>query len=118
MAWTDWTILLDQTGGPNHVGNLCFAPVHGNTITDEFTFTNLFYYIGHFSEFTRLGAKRISSATSSNSIIFTAFKNLDNSIIIMTMNSSDVPLEYSITMNSKTSKLNSKPHSIQTIVFN
>jgi len=118
VAWTDWNILLDQTGGPNHVGNLCFAPVHGNTMTDKLTFTNSFYYIGHFSKFIRPGAKRISSATSSNSIISTAFKNLDNSIIIITMNSSDIPLEYSITMNTKTTKLNSKPHSIQTIVLN
>jgi glucosylceramidase len=93
VAWTDWNILLDQTGGPNHVGNLCFVPVHGNTITDKLTFTNSFYYIGPFSKFIRPGAKRISRATSSNSIISTAFKNIDNSIIISTMNSSDMPLE-------------------------
>ena len=37
VAWTDWNILLDETGGPNHVGNLCFAPVHGNTKTGELT---------------------------------------------------------------------------------
>jgi len=29
-AWTDWNILLNQFGGPNHVGNLCFAPLHAN----------------------------------------------------------------------------------------
>ncbi len=26
VAWTDWNILLDETGGPNHVNNLCFCP--------------------------------------------------------------------------------------------
>ncbi|HEX8268439.1 MAG TPA: glycosyl hydrolase, partial [Flavobacterium sp.] len=26
VAWTDWNILLDQNGGPNHVKNFCFAP--------------------------------------------------------------------------------------------
>ena len=31
VAWTDWNILLDETGGPNHVGNFCFAPVHAKT---------------------------------------------------------------------------------------
>ncbi len=25
VGWTDWNILLDEKGGPNHVGNLCFA---------------------------------------------------------------------------------------------
>ena len=92
--------------------------VHGNTITDKLTFTNSFYYIGHFSKFIRTGAKRMSSTKSSNSINSTAFINRDTSIIIITMISSDVPLKSSITMNSKTSKLNSKPHSMQTIVLN
>ena len=27
VGWTDWNILLDEQGGPNHVGNFCFAPV-------------------------------------------------------------------------------------------
>ena len=31
VGWTDWNILLDEHGGPNHVGNFCFAPVHGDT---------------------------------------------------------------------------------------
>ncbi|MBC8083220.1 MAG: glycosyl hydrolase, partial [Hymenobacter sp.] len=26
VAWTDWNVLLDETGGPNHVGNFCYAP--------------------------------------------------------------------------------------------
>jgi glucosylceramidase len=47
VAWTDWNVLLDENGGPNHVEN-CFAPVHGDTMSDELTFTNSYYYIGHF----------------------------------------------------------------------
>jgi glucosylceramidase len=27
VGWTDWNVLLDEQGGPNHVGNFCFAPV-------------------------------------------------------------------------------------------
>jgi glucosylceramidase len=45
VAWTDWNVLLDENGGPNHVEN-CFAP--GDTMSDELTFTNSYYYIGHF----------------------------------------------------------------------
>ena len=30
-AWTDWNILLDEKGGPNHVGNFCFAPIIAET---------------------------------------------------------------------------------------
>ena len=31
VAWCDWNILLDETGGPNHVNNVCFAPIHADT---------------------------------------------------------------------------------------
>lgn len=30
-GWTDWNILLDEKGGPNHVANYCFAPVIADT---------------------------------------------------------------------------------------
>ena len=35
VGFTDWNILLDETGGPNHVRNFCFAPVHGDTKTGQ-----------------------------------------------------------------------------------
>lgn len=117
VAWTDWNILLDETGGPNHVGNLCFSPVHGNRSTGELTFTNSYYYIGHFSKFIRPGAKRIASVSSSNSLLTTAFQNEDGSIVIVVLNQSNSNISYSITLNSKTTQLNTLPHAIQTIVI-
>ncbi|MGB5419719.1 glycoside hydrolase family 30 protein [Algibacter sp.] len=117
VAWTDWNILLDQTGGPNHVGNFCFSPVHGNTETGELTFTSSYYYIGHFSKFIRPGAKRIVSVSSANYLLTTGFKNEDGSIVIIVMNDSDKDMDYSLTMESRTARLKTKPHSIQTIVL-
>ena len=58
VAWTDWNILLDEKGGPNHVGNFCFAPVHADTKTGELTYMNSYYYIGHFSKFIRPGCAK------------------------------------------------------------
>jgi glucosylceramidase len=118
VAWTDWNILLDETGGPNHVGNLCFAPVIGDTKTNELMFTNSYYYIGHFSKFIRPGAKRISSVSSANNLITTAFKNEDGSIIVVVMNQGETEIECTVTMNSKTAPLKTAPHSIQTIIIN
>ena len=117
VAWTDWNILLDETGGPNHVGNLCFAPVHGDTKTGKITFTNSYYYIGHFSKFVLPGAKRISSISTSNTVISTGFLNEDGSIIIVAMNQGDETLDYSLTMNDKTANLSIPAHAIQSIVF-
>lgn len=117
VAWTDWNILLDETGGPNHVGNLCFAPVIGDTKTNELMFTNSYYYIGHFSKFIRPGAKRISSVSSANNLMTTAFLNEDGSIVVVVLNQGDAEITYSITMNLKTAQLSAPAHSIQTIVL-
>ena len=57
-AWTDWNILLDETGGPNHVGNFCFAPIIADTRTGELHYTPEYYYIGHFSKYVKLNARR------------------------------------------------------------
>ncbi len=118
VAWTDWNILLDETGGPNHVGNLCFAPVHGDTQTGKLTFTNSYYYIGHFSKFIRPGAKRLSTGTTANHLSATSFLNVDGSIVVVALNDSDNPINYTITINTKTANLKMSAHAIQTIILN
>ena len=32
-GWVDWNLLLDYTGGPNHLGNDCDAPIHARRIS-------------------------------------------------------------------------------------
>ena len=118
VAWTDWNILLDENGGPNHVGNFCFAPVHGNTETGKLTFTNSYYYIGHFSKFIRPGAKRLSTGSTSNKLSATSFLNTDGSIVVVAMNDSDNALDYMLTVNGKTAKINILPHAIQSLILN
>jgi len=118
VAWTDWNILLDETGGPNHVGNLCFAPVHGDTQTDALTFTNSYYYIGHFSKFIRPGAKRLSTGTTANHLSATSFMNTDGSIVVVALNESDEELKYLLSIDAKTANLKMPAHSIQTIILN
>ncbi|MBN2236965.1 MAG: glycosyl hydrolase [Bacteroidales bacterium] len=117
VAWTDWNILLDETGGPNHVDNLCFAPVHGDTKTGSLTFTNSYYYIGHFSKFIRPGAKRISSVSSANKLLSTAFLNEDASIVIVLMNESDEAISFSLSLAEKTANSRIPAHAIQTIIL-
>ena len=117
VAWTDWNILLDETGGPNHVGNLCFAPVHGDTKTGMLTFTNSYYYIGHFSKFIRPGAKRLTTGTTANHLSATSFLNTDGSLVVVALNESENETEYMLTIKGKTATLNLPPRSIQTIIL-
>ena len=81
VGWTDWNILLDETGGPNHVQNLCFAPIHADTQNDSLIFTPTYYYIGHFSRFIEPGALRVSTSASRSTIESTTFQNPDGTLV-------------------------------------
>ena len=116
VGWTDWNILLDNKGGPNHVGNFCFAPVHADPVKG-LQYTNSFYYIGHFSKFIRPGAKRINSSSNRSSLLTTAFKNTDGSIAVVVMNGGDQKIDYQLSVRGKAASATSLPHSISTLVF-
>jgi glucosylceramidase len=117
VGWTDWNVLLDETGGPNHVQNFCFAPVHADTRTGELIYTNSYYYIGHISRFARPGAKRIASSPSRSPLLSTGFLNPDGSVAIVVMNKTDRKMTYYLWMDGHAAELESLPHSIQTLVF-
>lgn len=117
VGFTDWNILLDETGGPNHVGNFCFAPVHGNTKTGELIYTNEFYYIGHFSKFILPGARRIISSSSRSQLLTTAFKNPDGSVAVIVMNQGDSRAPFNLWINGNAAEVMALPHSIMTLTF-
>jgi len=116
VGWTDWNILLDEKGGPNHVGNFCFAPVHADTKTGQVYYLSSYYYIGHFSKFIRPGAKRIISSASRGQLITTAFLNLDGKIAVIVMNQSNDKIPYRLWMDGQSAEITSLPHSIQTLI--
>jgi glucosylceramidase len=117
VGWTDWNVLLDEQGGPNHVGNFCFAPVHADTRTGELIYTNSYYYIGHFSKFVRPGARRIASAPSRSALLSTAFVNPDGKVSVIVMNKTDQKIPYFLWLDGNAAEVSSLPHSIQTLVF-
>lgn len=117
VGWTDWNILLDERGGPNHVQNFCFAPIHANTKTGELTYTPTYYYIGHFSKFINPGAKRVSTTTSRTSLESTSFLNPDGSLITVVMNKTDSNISYKLAIGNCESVIEILPHAMQTIIY-
>ncbi len=116
VGWTDWNVLLDENGGPNHVGNRCFAPVHANTQTGALIYTNIYYYIGHFSKFIQVGAKRISCSSNSGKLLTTAYQNPDGTIAVVAMNKTEDRINYLLWIKDHAVNIISEPHSIQTLV--
>ena len=117
VGWTDWNILLDETGGPNHTGNFCFAPIHADTRTGQLIYTNAYYYIGHFSKFVLPGAKRIAVSTNRPALQTTGFLNKDGSIVVIVMNTTDQPLPYHLMYKGNAAATESLPHSISTLII-
>lgn len=117
VAWTDWNILLDENGGPNHVGNFCFAPIHADSQSGALIYTPSYYYIGHFAKFIRPQARRVATASSRSSLISTSFQNADGSMVTVVMNQSDKEVTYNLMIASEKTVTTIPPHSIQTLLY-
>ena len=117
VGWTDWNILLDENGGPNHVGNFCFAPIHADLKSGDLIYTPSYYFIGHFSKFIGKEAKRISSIASRSQLLTTSFLNKDGKVVTIVMNQSNKKRIYNLCVGTKSTAISILPHAIQTLVF-
>jgi glucosylceramidase len=118
VGWVDWNILLDQTGGPNHVGNLCSAPILANTETGQITYQASYYYMGQFAKFIRPGAVRVLAAPTDDGLDSTAFVNTDGSTVVVVMNRTELPIRFQIQLGDKAVTTDAPERSIQTLVIN
>jgi glucosylceramidase len=117
VAWTDWNILLDETGGPNHVKNFCFAPIHADTRDGSLHYMNSYYYIGHFSKFIKPGATRIISSSNRAQLQTTGFRNPDGTVVVIVMNQGDTEVKFRLYLGNQAAETQSLPHSIMTLIF-
>ena len=116
-GWTDWNVLLDEVGGPNHVKNYCFAPVQADTRKGTLHYQNSYYYIGHFSKYVRPGARRLACTSTQADLEATAFENLDGSKVTVMLNRTDKPQNADLWVNGRAAKVPLPAHSIATVLF-
>ncbi|HSL45355.1 MAG TPA: glycoside hydrolase family 30 protein [Anaerolineales bacterium] len=117
VGWIDWNLLLDETGGPNHVGNYCSAPLMIDTRSCEILYQSSYYYIGHFSRYIRPGAQRIGCASDSGALETTAFINPDSQIAVVVLNRTSQPVPYALQFEGLSASLESQPNSIVTLLL-
>lgn len=117
VGWVDWNLVLDENGGPNHVGNLCSAPIIVDTISEEVLYQSSYFYIGHFSRFIRPGARRVACSSSQASLESTAFINTDGTIAVVVLNRTDKQIDFVLRMNGLEAKVSTPAHGIKTFVF-
>jgi len=117
-GWIHWNLFLDERGGPNHVGNFCFAPIIADTRTGELIYMNSYYYFGHFSRFIRPGAKRIICSLNKDELMATAFLNPDNTIAVVILNRTERDMNFQLWLDNNAAKAMSPAHSIITMIVN
>ncbi|MFA6370620.1 MAG: glycoside hydrolase family 30 beta sandwich domain-containing protein [Bacilli bacterium] len=86
QGFIDWNILLDSSGGPNHVGNFCEAPLMYDTDKQILIYNPSYFALKHFAHFIQVNAQRISVSTSSPNLELCAYQNPDNSLVLVVIN--------------------------------
>ena len=117
-GFIDWNIVLDYKGGPNHKNNYCNSPIMINKTNSGYIKTPSFYYIAHFSKYIKPDSQRIHLSTFNKNILATAFKNSDNSIVIVLLNKNDFNIEYNLCYNDYIFHDNLDSHAIVTLIIN
>jgi glucosylceramidase len=115
-GWLDWNLLLDEKGGPNHVNNLCSAPILIDTRSGELSYQNSYYYIGHFSRFIPPGSRRLAISSSRDQLLTTAYLRPDGKTAMVLLNLADSAYACQLTGDSQTDRVYLPPHSILTIL--
>ena len=116
VGWIDWNLLLDMQGGPNHVGNLCSAPILADAATDTLHHQSSYFYLGHFARFAQPGARRVLCAATREQLPCTAFVNPDGSTATVVMNAGEDAIDFALTVAAQRAAVNLPPRSIATVV--
>ncbi len=117
QGYIDWNLFLDNTGGPNHVNNLCDAPIIVDIFPQKLIHQSSYYYIGHFSKYIRPASRRIDVKHQLNDLQITAFKNVDGTIAVVLLNQQNSIQEAVLELNNQNYEVTLQPHSIATVLL-
>ena len=114
-GWIDWNMLLDMQGGPNHVGNYCFALLHASD-DGQLVYTPSYAYMGHFTRYIKPGARRVGATTSRSTLDTVAFRNPDGKLAVVVMNRTDGPQRYRLMIDGVETAVDIPARAIQTVL--
>jgi len=101
-GWIDWNLMLDHTGGPNHVGNLCSAPMLSTEEGSDFDLQPSYFYLNHLSpRFIPEGSMRVLTASAKDDLQKVAFTRPDGKTALVIMNSSEDSIDFHISLKGQ-----------------
>lgn len=119
-GWIDWNAVLDHTGGPNHAGNFCGAPIMINLETGEIYHTPIYYVLAQLSSTIRPGDTALQTdksladldndALHANTVI-----NDQGLMTVNLLNTTKEPLEFALQVGAQYADVTIPANAIQTI---
>jgi glucosylceramidase len=119
-GWIDWNVVLDQRGGPNHVGNFCGAPIMIDLESKHIYYTPIYYTLAQFSRTIRPGDKavqteKILNGLDNDALHACATINESNLLTVQLLNTTKKPLEFNLQIDDQYAFIKMVPNSVQTI---
>ena len=81
-------------------------------------YTPLYYVLAQFSKYIRPDAVRIGVTDTPESLMVTAFRNMDGSIVVALLNQSNAAVDYAVTLDGRQIETSIAPSAVQTLVLN
>jgi len=140
-GWIDWNLLLDVSGGPNHVGNVCDAAVVADVAAQLLHRHPQYYFVGHFSKYISPGSRRLGvvvrregnattgsnnaalvtssygTCTGANGLEATSFRRPDRQIVAVVLNCGDNAIKFKLRLGDTAVETHVPAHAIQTYLF-
>lgn len=117
QGFIDWNLLLDERGGPNHVGNFCEAPLMYDREAEELIVNRSFHYFGHVSRFVRPGARRFLVSRFDDAVECAGFVNPDGGRVLVALNRSDRPVRFELAERPWVAPVEAPAHGIVTCAW-
>lgn len=118
-GWIDWNMVLDQRGGPNHVGNYCGAPIMIDIESSNVYYTPIYYILAQFSRTIRPGdfvvQSKIDSQLSQDGVYAMSSIGRKNLLSVQLLNASRQSIECSLKIDDQFACINLLANSLQTI---
>lgn len=115
-TFLDWNLVLNEVGGPNHVGNYCDAPFLFDTEKKVLTESNILGHLWHFTHFIERGGVRIGVSRYCDELEAAAFKN-GKSIVFVILNRTNKEIPAYIRIKDQCAEITVQPESISSGVI-
>ena len=116
-GFIDWNLVLNEQGGPNHVGNYCDAPILFDRRNQTIIKNSSYYVIGHFSKFIPPGSVRVQLKHAlPQGILAVSYRRPDSKIVLVMLNTLPQPIDFHVNFNSEDGVVHCPSKSVITVI--